>query len=191
MLRTRPRALAVGVLALSLSVLTACGSDDGSKEQAASALDSVTIKGEPGEAPEVTFDGKLEAPDKLVVKVLNEGDGETVADGDTVSLQFWVGNGFTQKEATSTFGQPPMPVELTDEVLEPLREATIDHQVGDRVAVLASAEQAFGEGGNPTIGIGNKDTVLFVIDIMDRSDTVPILDGPQGEIGRASCRERV
>jgi peptidylprolyl isomerase len=140
----------------------------------------VTIEGKHGEEPKVTFDGRLDG-DQEETEVLIEGDGETVADGDTVSANLWIGNGFTQEEATSTYDQGPQPIELTSDTMEPLRDALIEHKVGERVAVLTSAEAAYGEQGNPTIGIGNKDSVLFVIDIMDRSDTVPILDGPQGE----------
>ena len=110
-----------------------------------------------------------------------EGDGETVADGDTVTTHFWIGNGFTQEEAQSTYGEGTQSVEMTDEVLAPLREAIIGNQVGDRVAVLTSAEEAYGEAGNPTIGIGNEDAVLFIVDILGTAETVPILDAPQGE----------
>lgn len=178
MSRARSAALS-GVLALSLLGLAACGSGS-SESEPGSGLDSVTIEGDAGKKPEVTFDGQLDG-DAAETKVIIEGDGDTVADGDTVSTNFWVGNGFTEKEAQSTYGQGTQSVELTADVLEPLREAIIGNQVGDRVAVLTSAEDAYGKPGNPTIGIGNKDAVLFVVDILDRSDTVPILDAPQGE----------
>jgi len=142
----------------------------------------VTIEGKQGEEPEVTFDGRLDGSEEET-DVLVEGDGETVADGDTVSANWWIGNGFTQEEAQSTYSKDgaTQSVELTDEVLPFLRDAMIGHKVGDRVIVLTSAAKAYGANGNPTIGIGNKDAVLAVVDIMDRSETVPALDGPQGE----------
>lgn len=179
MSRVRSAALS-GVLALSLLGLAACGSESSDADSGGAPLSSVTIEGKHGEEPKVTFDGRLDG-DQEETEVLIEGDGETVADGDTVSANLWIGNGFTQEEATSTYEQGPQPIEITSDTMEPLRDALIDHKVGERVAVLTSAEAAYGEQGNPTIGIGNKDSVLFVIDIMDRSDTVPILDGPQGE----------
>ena len=49
-------------------------------------------------------------------------------------------------------------------------------KVGSRVAVAASAETAFGEAGNAQLGIGNKDTVVAVIDLLT---AVP--EGPEGE----------
>ncbi|MFC7359674.1 FKBP-type peptidyl-prolyl cis-trans isomerase [Nocardioides astragali] len=179
MSRVRSAALS-GVLALSLLGLAACGSESSDSDSGGAPLSSVTIEGKHGEEPKVTFDGRLDG-DQEETEVLIEGDGETVADGDTVSANLWIGNGFTQEEATSTYDQGPQPIEITSDTMEPLRDALIDHKVGERVVVLTSAEAAYGEQGNPNIGIGNKDSVLFVIDIMDRSDTVPILDGPQGE----------
>ncbi len=181
MSRVRTAALS-GVLALSLLGLAACGSDSSDSESGGGTLSSVTIEGKQGEAPQVTFDGRLDGS-KTETKVVIEGDGETVSDGDTVSANIWIGNGFTQEEATSTFtdGGEPQSIELSADLLEPLREAMLEHKVGDRVALLTSAEDAYGPTGNPQIGIGNKDAVVFVVDIMGTAETVPPLDGPQGE----------
>lgn len=179
MSRARSAALS-GLLSLSLLGLAACGSQASESEAAGAGLDSVTIEGEVGKKPKVTFDGRLDG-DQAETKVLVEGDGDTVADGDTVTTNFWIGNGFTEQEAQSTFGQGTQSVEMTEEVLGPLREAIVGNQVGDRVAVLTSAEDAFGEAGNAQIGIGNQDAVLFIVDILGTAATVPILDAPQGE----------
>ncbi len=145
-------------------------------------MSSVTIEGKQGEEPKVTFDGRLDGS-KSETSVVIEGDGETVADGDTASANIWIGNGFTEQEATSTYtkGGEPQSIELSADLLKPLREAMIGHKVGDRVAVLTSADDAYGEAGNPQIGIGNKDAVLFVVDIMGTAETIPPLDGPRGE----------
>lgn len=179
MSRARSAALS-GLLSLSLLGLAACGSQASESEAAGAGLDSVTIEGEVGKKPKVTFDGRLDG-DQAETKVLVEGDGDTVADGDTVTTNFWIGNGFTEQEAQSTFGQGTQSVEMTEEVLGPLREAIVGNQVGDRVAVLTSAEDAYGEAGNAQIGIGNQDAVLFIVDILGTAETVPILDAPQGE----------
>ncbi len=180
---SRVRSAAVsGVLALSLFGLAACGSGSSDAESGGASLSSVTIEGKQGVEPKVTFDGRLDGS-KSETKVVIEGDGETVADGDTVSANIWIGNGFTEQEATSTYtkGGEPQSVELSADLLKPLREAMIGNKVGDRVAVLTSADKAYGEAGNPQIGIGNKDAVLFVVDIMGTAPTVPPLDAPQGE----------
>ncbi len=72
--------------------------------RAARRSSSVTIEGKQGEEPKVTFDGRLDAsPEEKDVPI--EGDGETVADGDTVSANWWIGNGFTEEEATEHLHQ--------------------------------------------------------------------------------------
>lgn len=165
--------------------LAACGSGSSDAEEGGAPLSSVTVEGEQGKEPKVTFDGRLDASQDET-EVLVEGDGEEVADGDTVEAHWWIGNGFTQEEAQTTWTKngAPQSVELNEEVLPFLREAVIGNQVGDRIVMLAGAEDAFGEGGRPDIGIGNRDAVLAVVDILGRSETVPpepVLDGPQGE----------
>ena len=184
MSRVRSAALS-GVLSLSILGLAACGSGSSDAEEGGAPLSSVTIEGEQGKEPKVTFDGRLDASQDET-EVLVEGDGEEVADGDTVEAHWWIGNGFTEEEAQTTWTKdgPPQSVELNEEVLPFLREAVIGNQVGDRIVMLAGAEDAFGEGGRPDIGIGNRDAVLAVVDILGRSETVPPvppLDGPQGE----------
>ncbi|PKH40501.1 peptidylprolyl isomerase [Nocardioides alpinus] len=181
MSRARSAALS-GVLALSLLGLAACGSDSSDAGSGGAPLSSVTIEGEQGVEPKVTFDGQLDGS-QAETEVLVEGDGDEVADGDTVSANWWIGNGFTEKEAQSTYTKDgaPQSVELSDDILPFLREAMIGNQVGDRVVLLTSAEEAYGEAGNPSIGIGNKDAVLVIVDILGTKETVPPLDGPQGE----------
>ena len=52
--------------------------------------------------------------------------------------------------------------------------------VGSRVMVAAPASEAFGEQGNPQLGIGNKDTVVVVIDLLSS-----VLEEPSGESAKA------
>ena len=60
-------------------------------------LSSVTIKGEVGTNPEVTFDGKVEV-EKTTSEVITEGDGEEIKAGDSVLAHIWIGNGFSQEK---------------------------------------------------------------------------------------------
>ncbi|UFN45013.1 FKBP-type peptidyl-prolyl cis-trans isomerase [Nocardioides okcheonensis] len=180
---TRVRTAALGsLLSLSLVGLAACGSSSSDTEEGGKSLSSVTIEGKQGAEPKVTFDGRLDGSDDET-EILVEGDGDTVEEGQTVQANWWIGNGFTEEEAQSTYTEDgaTQSVELTEDVLPFLRDAMVGNQVGDRVVVLTSAEKAYGETGNYTIGIGNKDSVLAIVDIMGTKDTVPALDGPQGE----------
>jgi peptidylprolyl isomerase len=143
--------------------LAACGSGSSDPQEGGESLSSVTIEGDQGSEPKVTFDGRLDGS-KEETEVLVEGDGEEVAEGDTVKANWWIGNGFTEKKAQSTWTKDgaPQSVEMSEDILPFLRETVVGNQVGDRVVLLTSAEEAFGEGGRPDIGIGNKDAVLAV-----------------------------
>ena len=59
MSRVRSAALS-GVLTLSLLGLAACGSDSSDSDEGGASLSSVTIEGDQGKAPEVTFDVRLD-----------------------------------------------------------------------------------------------------------------------------------
>ena len=183
--RAHRRALS-GVLAVSLLGLAACGSESSEADEGTATLSSVTVEGKQGEEPKVTFDGRLD-PSKTETDVVIEGDGEDVADGDTVEAQWWIGNGYTEEETQSTYDGEPQSLELGDEVLPFLTETMVGQQVGDRIVALMPSDTAFGEGGGVRFGIGNRDAAVIVVDIMGRSDTVPPeptvppLDGPQGE----------
>ena len=85
-------------------------------------LSSVTIKGDVGTDPEVTFDGKVEV-DKTTTEVITEGDGEEIEAGDSVLAHIWIGNGFTQEKAFSTYEEEPKTPQLLtadEKALSPL-----------------------------------------------------------------------
>lgn len=160
------------------TVLAACGDEEnaGSASSGGSSLEGVTIEGEVGQAPEVTWGGELSA-DEVESEVVTEGDGEQVAEGDQVFVQIWLGNGTTQEQSYSTYDadQPQLLTVGQDTLSALFLEGVEGRTVGSRVAVAASAETAFGAQGNPQIGIGNKDTVLTVIDLLGT-----VADGPEG-----------
>lgn len=169
--RVLPLVLPV-VLALTLS---ACGEDSG--DEAAAGFDQVRVEGEPGTAPDVTFDGRLESS-RISSKVISEGDGEEIASGDQVLAHVWIGNGYTQEKAVSTYDRETPELLTVDEgsLSEVFIEGVEGRTVGSRVAVLAPADKAFGPQGNPELKIGNKDTVLVVVDLLSG-----VLPGPEGE----------
>jgi peptidylprolyl isomerase len=170
------------------TTLVACGSDgsdggsDGDGSTSSDALHGIAITGDIGDAPKVKWDGKLEVT-KTDSVVVTEGDGDKVADGDQVSANIWIGNGTTQKQAYSTYDEgQAQPIPASDDLNPVFKAAILGQTVGSRVAVTATATDAFGESGNPQMGIGNKDTVLVVVDLMD---VVTVLDGPDGKEQKA------
>jgi peptidylprolyl isomerase len=152
-------------------VVTASGGDDTEE-----GFDAFSLSGEIGSPPEIDWKAPMEA-DEIESKTLIEGDGPEIATGDQVIVNFTVGNGFTQEQTFSTYDEKPSGQAVTvDDSLGELFGAAINGQtVGSRVAVVASAEEAFGETGNPQLGIGNKDPVLMVFDLSSA-----VLDKPAG-----------
>jgi len=177
----RTRRVLPFLLAASLGLaLTSCGDEEGGSS-ADTTLDSVQVEGEIGSAPEVSFDRQLDATE-TTTEVLIEGDGPELAAGDQVLTHLWFGNGFTQEKAFSTYdAEKPELVTVDEQQLSPVfREGIEGQTVGSRVMVAAPASEAFGEQGNPQLGIGNEDTVLVVIDLLSS-----VLEEPSGESANA------
>ena len=171
---TRSRRLVLALVAPLLLILAACG-DDSSDAASGAGLDSVTIEGDVGTAPKVTFNGQVSV-NKTETKTLVTGDGPTIEKGDQVLTHLWIGNGFTQQEALNTYDEKkPELITVDDQISKVFQEAIEGQTVGSRVAVAAPASEAFGASGNPTLGIANEDTVIMVIDLVSG-----VLDGPQG-----------
>jgi peptidylprolyl isomerase len=178
--RRTPRVLPF-LLAASLGLALASCGDEEEGSSADTTLDSVQVEGEIGSAPEVSFDKQLDATE-TTTEVLIEGDGPELAAGDRVLTHLWFGNGFTQEKAFSTYDtEKPELVTVDEQQLSPVfREGIEGQAVGSRVMVAAPASEAFGEQGNPQLGIGNEDTVVVVIDLLSS-----VLEEPSGESAKA------
>jgi peptidylprolyl isomerase len=159
-LRRLPAVLLPVVL---LAGLAACGDDSSDGSQ---ALDSVSISGEVGQEPKVDWKEEMSV-DSVSSTTLTTGDGEEVKDGDVVNALVWIGDGFTQKQASSGFDQTPEQLTLDSKSNPVIIDALKGQTIGSRVAITAPADKIFGEAGNPQLGIGNKDAVLIIIDLVE------------------------
>jgi peptidylprolyl isomerase len=160
-----------------LVALTGCGS--GSSSASADPLDAVSITGDVGTKPTVAWNSDLKADD-VQTKTLVKGDGATVEKGDTVSVQIWVGNGFDQKQAFSTYDSGgASPLKLDGSSSPVLENAIEGATIGSRIVVTTPADQIFGPQGNAQLNIGNKDPLLVIIDLISKPK--PPLKGPQGK----------
>ncbi|MEP9365096.1 FKBP-type peptidyl-prolyl cis-trans isomerase [Nocardioides sp. CN2-186] len=173
-----------------MTALSACGSDDGSSSDGSSSsssastddLHGISITGDVGKEPTVTWDGKLDV-DKTETSVVTAGDGDTVAEGDQVNAHLWIGNGTTQKKAYSTYDAgKPETVTASDQLAPVFKDAILGQKIGSRVAVTTTAADAFGESGNPQLGIGNQDTVLIIVDIIDQYTPPKPKDVPSSQL---------
>jgi len=160
------RVASVALSALLLTSLSACGDDTGAADEGVQGLDAVTIEGEVGSNPKVTWKDKMVADD-IEAETLIEGDGPEVKEDDKLDVHYWIASGFTQRKSFSSYDDPGEPQQVTiDDQLSPIFATALeDAHIGDRIAVTASAEEAF-QGGTAPIGIGNKDSVLIIIDVI-------------------------
>ena len=162
--------LLLGTLALLLVGLTACGDDDGKGENTG----SVSVTGDFGSQFKVAYDGEVNRV-TTDTKVLTEGTGATVEDGDNAMVHLYIGNGFTGEKALSTYDQKtPQVVPVTKDAMPALRKAIVGQKAGSRIEVLSTPKDAFGKSGNADLYIGNGDSVVFVVDILDT-----VLDAPR------------
>jgi len=116
-------------------------------------------------APTITVP-KADAPTELKTEVLKKGDGATVADGATVTVQYagvvWAtGTVFDQswgKGGPATFA--------TANVVPGFAQGLIGQTVGSQVVIVIPPALGYGSTGNETAGISGTDTLVFVVDIL-------------------------
>ncbi|WP_435769837.1 FKBP-type peptidyl-prolyl cis-trans isomerase [Nocardioides sp. SYSU DS0651] len=192
----RPTTLLLTALLPASLALSACGGDG---DDLLEGFDAVSISGEPGEAPEIDWKGRLE-PAKAEAKVLEEGDGAELAKGDRVLVNYVVSNGWTHEEAVNTYGdeaggfmteigakeEPQQVDDILNMVVREEIEAGMT--VGTRIAVTVGSDEVLEEYlGNPQVSqyyaskdIGNEDGLLVVADVAAK-----VADGPEGQAQRA------
>ncbi|WP_322936295.1 FKBP-type peptidyl-prolyl cis-trans isomerase [Nocardioides bizhenqiangii] len=183
---TRPTAL-TAVSLCALAVLTACG-DDSPEGETASGFDAVEVSGPVGEVPEVDWSAMLE-PGETEAQVVEEGDGAVIEDGDKVLTNLAISNDFGQDISFDTYSDQGVLLEVGSEA-EPAQVVDLMTQlvkdeiepgtttVGTRVAIVADAEEEFGDLALnlSSLGIGNEDGFVLVADF-----EAVALDGPEGK----------
>ncbi len=162
-----------------LATLAACSSDapapsdstgaavDVCSATSGSASDAVQVGGDVGSTPTVTFDSGL-APDSTERTTVVEGTGEEVEAGATAEVAYVLYNGETEQLLASA-GFDGAPTEVfsadADLYLTGLAKTIGCAPVGSRVVSVIPPADAFGEGGNETLGIGPGESLVVVMDI--------------------------
>ncbi len=155
------------LLTVPVLLLGACGDDNGTTTTGGQGLSAVSVSGDFGEEPELTWAEQMDV-DELESKTLVTGDGPVLEDGQQVLTRLLIANGFNKTTAYSTFAKDAAPDPLTvgGDLSPAISKALDGATVGSRVAVAAPPKDAFGEVGNSQLGIGNGDSVLFLVDIL-------------------------
>jgi peptidylprolyl isomerase len=164
--------------------LAGCGSDNSSSNNSSSTgglgLDGVHVTGAVGTSATVKFDGKI-TDTSSTTKVLSAGNGSKLAIGDSAVIHTVLADGSTQKTVEDTYAEKrPALVTVTSQTPQLFRDALVGKTVGSRVLVYAPATQVFNGTPDPSSGIGSKDVLAVVVDIVDQP-----LDGPNGSVHKA------
>ncbi len=123
------------------------------------------------DVPDVAFDKdgkptvtlpKTDPPADLLLKVLKEGDGEVVQDGDQVTLDYQGTSWKDGKIFDQSYGKQPATFG-TGDVVAGFGAALIGQKVGTRLVVSIPPKYAYGESGSGNDLAGQ--TLLFVIEI--------------------------
>lgn len=105
------------------------------------------------------------APTALQIGLLKKGDGATVADGDSVTVQYQGVIWSTGKVFDQSWGRTPATFS-TGKVIKGFSAALVGNTVGSQVIVVIPPDQGYGSAGNSTVGISGTDDLVFVIDIL-------------------------
>ncbi|MBW9213526.1 FKBP-type peptidyl-prolyl cis-trans isomerase [Mumia sp. zg.B53] len=157
------RRLAAVLIAPVLVLTAACGGG-GDDDADAGSLDAVKVTGKVGEAPKIE-NAKGVKVDKVTTRVITEGDGAKVADGDEVVMKYVLLQAKDGKEASNTFkgdatGATPMSKEQ-DKIISP---AVIGKPFGTRVLVGVTGEDLGAEKGTEQ----GDETLLVVADVLSK-----------------------
>jgi peptidylprolyl isomerase len=161
------------------SSTSASASDDASSPASApptGELDQVSFTGDVGKELKAEWHSAIDKPDSTTVTTLVPGDGEQVADGDTVSTYLYVGNGTTQKDIYSDYDNgAPESIPYSAQLGEVFNQLLTGATYGSRVAAVTTAEALFGADAADSnqLGVSGDDAVVVVADIVEKAAVAP------------------
>ena len=163
--------LALGLVgALSLQACGSSGSSSSSDTTTAdgsttttvvntTSLDGVTVEGDFGSKPTVTFDPSYVGTEDSS-KVLIEGDGPVVTADQRVTADYLGVGGADGTELGGTFGSKPDNFFMADKSLRPvIVDAMVGKKVGSRVVIAVDATASGGQWNIVVFDIRDADTI--------------------------------
>lgn len=183
--RTAATAVVPLVLAVGLG-LAGCSSSSGSSAQSApSGLPQVT--GAVGQKAVITLPSGSAAPTTLQTRVLVQGSGAKLANGQLAAVNYTVMNWTGAKELGDTYStdggktpnQPQVVTLGSSSLLPAWNTALTGARVGSRIEVVAPPADAFGSQGNSQAGVGPTDDLIFVLDVVAGYQATADITGKQ------------
>ncbi|MDQ3382891.1 MAG: FKBP-type peptidyl-prolyl cis-trans isomerase [Actinomycetota bacterium] len=113
------------------------------------------------------------------IQEVTPGEGEEVTADQQVTLRYLVVNGTTGQEVLSTFPtQEEVLVDLTDPATLPgFLEALPGTTPGTELIVAIPPADGFGPGGQPNLGVGPTDTLIFYAEVVSSSTPLTQAEG--------------
>ncbi|WP_037914387.1 FKBP-type peptidyl-prolyl cis-trans isomerase [Actinacidiphila yeochonensis] len=191
-MRRRSALLAVPALLLTAA---GCGSDNKDKGGSATASPTGSTPTSPGASgttatpstqivsgpvPEITAGkgfgqkptvakGTVAPSPQLAVKTVVQGSGPTVAGGDYVTVNYLGQIWNTAKVFDTSFGRGPYTTVIGQgQVIPGWDEGLLGRKTGSRLELAIPPSLGYGDSGNAQAGISGTDTLVFVIDVLDR-----------------------
>jgi len=163
----RASALIVIPLLIAFAAVGCGSSNSGSSGSSTGTNQSVSVTGKFGSVPNVSIPSQT-AGTTLFTKTLITGSGDKLASTDSFIGNYvaYVWSGSKHKLATSTYTATP--TMFTGSLLTGLKAALTNATVGSRVLAVIPPKDGFGASGNSQLGIKGSDTLVFVIDVMQR-----------------------
>jgi FKBP-type peptidyl-prolyl cis-trans isomerase len=152
-------------------VLAGCGGgdSDGGTSTTSGDLDDVKISS--AASPKVSVE-KGFGVKKTQTKVVKEGAGEPIAEGDAVKVNYVAVNGRTGKQFDSSFttGKSMTMTLTTDAILAGFVKGLDAQKVGSRVLVAVAPTDGFGQDRDE-LKIKADDTLVFLFDVVAKVPT--------------------
>ncbi|WP_456844344.1 FKBP-type peptidyl-prolyl cis-trans isomerase [Cellulomonas sp. P5_C6] len=179
---TARRGLAAAAVALTLGLsLAACSGDSGadpsaspsasstSAENAAdtAALAQVKVEGEAGSKPTITLPSTPFTVTGLTVRVVDEGTGAEITEGQTLSIQTTAISGKDGSALGDTYSSTPETLVADDQLLPALHDALVGQKVGVRILFAVP-----GDDGTTNVVVG---------EVVEAKDTPPVPKRAEGE----------
>lgn len=119
--------------------------------------------------PTVTVPDDLTVGDTTAIEVLKQGDGETVAEGDQVFVQYLGVKASDGEEFDSSWSRGTPTSFPTTGVIEGFSKALVGQKVGSQVVAVIPKAEAYGTEGS-TSELADED-LIFVVDILGTAHT--------------------
>ena len=114
--------------------------------------------------PTVTIpDGAV--PTEYALETLIQGDGDVVADGATVVVNYEGVNWNTGEVFDSSFDRGAPATFSTAQVIQGFHDALVGQKIGSRIVVIIPSDLGYGDTGSGD-KIKGGDTLVFVVDIL-------------------------